>query len=108
SEDRSQQNQEYDLFGIHSSLPSHLRQVFPKTHHTRHAAERQARSSPISVKTAEPSCRRVPHWLHQCDRTAAAAFSVDLATDQGRLPRQLWPACRRSRRWRYLLRERVP
>jgi len=55
-----------------------------------------------------PSCRRAPHWLHQCDRTAAAAFSVDLATDQGRLPRRLWPACRRSRRWRYLLRERVP
>jgi hypothetical protein len=62
----------------------------------------------VPVKTAEPSCRRAPHWLHQCDRTAAAAFSVDLATDQGRLPRRLWPACRRSRRWRYLLRERVP
>ena len=28
----------------------------------------------VPVKTAEPSCRRAPHWLHQCDRRAAAAF----------------------------------
>ena len=31
----------------------------------------------VPVKTAEPSCRRAPHLLHQCDITAAAAFSVD-------------------------------